>query len=491
MVVATGCCRIGLNSPAAWTRRFALSVILACALPPALAAEPQNASDPFATQRLAAPAPEQSVHPGPGTAPCEAAADPTAALSLADIVSSALCSNPQTRAAWANALVQAAQVGIARSAYLPTLTASASVEGVHGSGALGASSAHTARDGTGNLSLGYVLYDFGARDAALDVALQTVASANYTQDATLQRVILSAVQAYYQLFGTRDAVASTEEAELAARRSLEAATARYQAGTATPSDRLLAQTAYSQAVLNRIQARGAEKSAEGALANVMGAAANHRFQYVAPQLRPPDRSFEGDIDRLIAVAVEQRPDLAAAQAQVEAAAAGVRVARASGMPTISLSANINYTDSSVTPAFNTQTAGILFNIPLFTGYNTTYRIRSARAQLEGQIALRDSLKSQVALDVWQAYYALETGTEAVRSTTDLVASAQAAERVALGRYQAGAGTILDTLTAQAALANARLQHIQAQYSWYVLRANLAQALGQLDPATATSPNAVQ
>ncbi|MGC1818531.1 MAG: TolC family protein, partial [Casimicrobiaceae bacterium] len=184
----------------------------------------------------------------------------------------------------------------------------------------------------------------------------------------------------------------------------------------------------------------------------------------------------------------RRPDLAAAQAQVDAAAAGVRAARAAGMPTISVSANINYNDTSIAPAFNTQAVGILVNIPLFSGFATTYRVRAAQAQLGSQRALRDSVNSQVALDVWQSYYSLQTGTQAVRSAADLVASAEASERLVLGRYKAGVGTILDTLTAQSSLASARLQNIQAQYSWYVLRATLAQALGQLDSATAASPD---
>ncbi len=459
------------------------------ASPHAVAATSRAAADPFATGDLAASAPQQSRRAGDVAVPCSPDGEATSPLSLADVVSRALCNNPQTRAAWSNALVQAAQVGVARSAYLPTISATASLQQARSSSASGASSgARNATEGTGGLGLGYMLYDFGARDAALEAALQTVASANYAQDATLQKVILSAVQAYYQLFGSRAAVSAMEEAERAAQESLKAATARYDAGTATPADKLLAQTAYSQAMLNRIQAQGAAKGAAGVLANVMGADADRPFQYRAPDIRAPDQAFEGDLGTLIALARARRPDLAAAQAQVDAAAAGVRAARAAGMPTISVSANINYNDTSIAPAFNTQAVGILVNIPLFTGFETTYRVRAAQAQLGSQKALRDSVNSQVALDVWQSYYSLQTGTQAVRSAADLVASAEASERLVLGRYKAGVGTILDTLTAQSSLASARLQNIQAQYGWYVLRATLAQALGQLDSATAASPD---
>ena len=54
------------------------------------------------------------------------------------------------------------------------------------------------------------------------------------------------------------------------------------------------------------------------------------------------------------------------------------------------------------------------------------------------------------------------------------------ERVTLGRYKAGLGTILDVLNAQRALASARQQQIQALYKWHVARVSLAQAMGTLD-----------
>jgi outer membrane protein TolC len=86
----------------------------------------------------------------------------------------------------------------------------------------------------------------------------------------------------------------------------------------------------------------------------------------------------------------------------------------------------------------------------------------------------------VALDVWKAYQSLTTASQSLKTTIDLVASAEQAERVALGRYKAGVGTVLDLLTAQSALASARLQRIQAALDWFVFRATLAQSVGALD-----------
>jgi len=89
--------------------------------------------------------------------------------------------------------------------------------------------------------------------------------------------------------------------------------------------------------------------------------------------------------------------------------------------------------------------------------------------------------------VWTAYQNLSTETQAVRSSQDLLVSAIQSEKVALGRYKAGVGNILDVLTAQSALASARQQNIQALYNWYIAKASLAQSMGQLDMAAISTP----
>jgi len=60
--------------------------------------------------------------------PCRLNKDTDHAWTMADVIDQALCSNPQTRQAWANACFPAGQVGmIAKAAYLPTVTPNTSV----------------------------------------------------------------------------------------------------------------------------------------------------------------------------------------------------------------------------------------------------------------------------------------------------------------------------------------------------------------------------
>ena len=95
---------------------------------------------------------------------------------------------------------------------------------------------------------------------------QLLNAAASTLDATVQTVFLSAFQSYYNAQAARAAVTAARESEKASRESLTAAEVRYTVGTGTPADRLQAQTAWSQATLNRIKAEGTLRNAFGTLA---------------------------------------------------------------------------------------------------------------------------------------------------------------------------------------------------------------------------------
>jgi len=448
---------------------FSRSFVLLCCLSlPALAG---GLNDPFDTAGMAPLRPSPQLAARVGEAPC-ATELPATPLSAIDAVDLALCNNPQTREVWAAARVQAALVGVAQAAWLPGLDArlAAGRTITEGQGINQSSAA---------LTLSWLVFDFGQRSANLENARQLLNAAASTQNATVQNLFLAALQSYYTAQATRAAVLSTGEAERAARESFAAAEARYKVGVATPADRLQAQTALSQATLNRIRAAGEARNALGALANAMGFDAQQRMALAEIPALMPDAAFQRDVDALIADARARRPDLQAAEAQVKAAEASVDLARAQGRPTLSLATGPTWQDVGGVVS-NGGNVGLTLNVPLFAGFDTTYRVRSAAAQAEVRAAQRDRLRSQVALDVWRAYQSLTTATQSLKTTADLVAGAEQSERVALGRYKAGVGTVLELLTAQSALASARLQRIQAELDWNVFRATLAQTMGALD-----------
>jgi len=436
-------------------------------------------ADPFDTAAATPPRPAlNGAERGSDAMPCEpprSAAPFGAQLSALDAVDLALCRNPQTREVWANARAQAALLGVAQAAYLPSLDGQATIGRVRSDGA-------EAGQRSAALTLSWLLFDFGARAANRENARQLLEAASATLDSTVQSVFLNALQSYYAAQAARATLGAAQESEKASRESLSAAEVRYRVGTGTPADRLQAQTAWSQATLNRIRAEGEVRNSLGTLANVMGLDANQPLilaEIADFAALAPDAAYQRDVDALIEEARQRRPDLKAAEAQFRAAQSNVDLTRAAGRPTLSLAAGPSWQDSGGVSS-NSSSIGLSVSVPLFSGFSTTYRVRNAEALAEARAAQRDRVSLQVALDVWKAYQSLTTANQSIRTTIDLLASAEQSERVALGRYKAGVGNILDVLNAQTALAAARQQRVQATLDWQVYRATLAQAIGALD-----------
>jgi outer membrane protein TolC len=152
---------------------------------------------------------------------------------------------------------------VSTAAYLPTLSASGSVSNNHSQ--TGNQAPVSSLSQTASLSASYLLYDFGGRSATLENAKQLLIAANASRDATLQGSFLSAVQAYYALLSAGASVLISVSDEGAGKSG--GSSGRYQAGVATPVDRLQAQTCRKRSSI----ASGEEASnAQGTLANLMG-----------------------------------------------------------------------------------------------------------------------------------------------------------------------------------------------------------------------------
>jgi outer membrane protein TolC len=135
---------------------------------------------------------------------------------------------------------------------------------------------------------------------------------------------------------------------------------------------------------------------------------------------------------------------------------------------------------------NNYTVSLGFRIPIFAGFSRLYNQREAVALADAAAARTDLLGQQVVFQVFSSYYALQTAARRVRTSADLMASAEQSNQVALGRYRAGVGSVLDLLSAQTALADARAQQVLAHLQWNTSLAQLGHDAGVLDPKGGSS-----
>jgi TolC family type I secretion outer membrane protein len=406
---------------------------------------------------------------------------PPGALSFPTAVDYALCRNPTTRSAWAAAREQAAAVGVAKSAWYPSLSATGSetrTSGQHvdttGTNVDGWSNA-----GDATINLNWTLYDFGARSGRIGSARKLFDAAAATANSVVQQTVRAMVQSYYGVVAADANLGAATATQEATAKSLEIARALQQGGLGTLADVLQAQTADDQAVITRVQAEASTKSARGTLNATLGLNADHPLQLEADPVPTQVPTLSARMAELMTQAEQQRPDLAAARAQRDAAAADVKVARAQGLPSISVGAQHSFIDITDQPKQNFNQFGVTLTVPIFTGFSTVYGVRQAKAVLEQREDNAEQVRLSVSQDVWSAYYGLDSANQQLAATAALVKTAADNLDVALGRYQSGVGTIIDVITAQTGAATARQLRISAELGWKVARAQMAFALGRL------------
>lgn len=449
-----------------------------------------RAVDPFHTKRAI------PVSPGSlllGThAPCSFGA-PGNPLSLQEAIERALCANPDTRDAWTIVEQRAAAVGIGKAAYLPTLSATG--QWLHESTLTDVrdhpmlSTNYSTMVHSDNLSLSWVLYDFGGRGAALANAKALLSAAQANENAVLQKVFADTARAYYAAQTAREQLRTDAAVVADAQSSLTAARARVVHGAAPSTEIYQAQTAYEQARITQTRDGGHALAAQGTLANAIALAPDTPLTLDVP-VEPvrPDASFTETVAALMAQAERTHPAVLAAEQELQAAKAGVIQAKAQGRPTIKLVGQYSRNNEPVQlglgmphyPATgHDRYVGVQVNIPLFSGFATTYQVRQAEAQVDQQSVALGKARQQVALQVWTSYQTLQTDTQNLTATAQLQDVATQAWKSAQRRYRSGVGTILELLNTQSALAQARQQQLEASAEWRYDRLALASSLGRL------------
>jgi len=401
-------------------------------------------------------------------------------VTLGNIIDIALLNNPNTRTAWLSARSAEAGIGIARSAYYPEIDVNVQAATVRGSGQ-GDNAPRSLTSYGPSVSLNYLLLDFGGRAAEVEQARQTLIAADFTHNQAIQDTILEVQQAYYGLLANKALLAAEQSALKERQTNLDAAQARHDAGVATITDVLQAKTALSQAKLNVETIEGSIRAFEGSIATAMGLPATVQFSFGELPLDVPQDRVMGDIDALIAKAVADRPDLAASRAEAERAKTHITEVRAAYLPQLVASGNIGQTwVTGGGVRTNPYAASIGLRFPLFTGFRSGYDVRQAKIEAEAAAEETRGLEQRVTLDVWTSYFAVETASQRLSTSREVLTTAQQSVDATLSRYRAGVGSIIDLLISEAALESARAQEVQARTDWFLSIAQLAHATGTLE-----------
>ena len=430
--------------------------------------------------------------------------DESHAYTLPELIDVAQMRNPATRVAWENARTAALATGIAKSAYLPNL--SASVVGAYqtnhrtvtaeGTTLSGNSSAHGSISA---LSMQWLLFDFGERAATVAAAEQLTDMANISFTAVHQQVIYRVSLAYYTHAAARARVTTAEQALANAKQVEAAAEARYAQGIGTTIEVAQAHQVTAQAELGNVHAKGQEEDTYTALMGAMGV--SPLTQLKVAEL--PQRTLSPDLNRpvqeVVSEALPRRTDVLGAFAAHQASLDKLRAAKAEFMPKVFLSGTASYStngfDIPTIPGFGQQPATVNIGGNNFGGtiilgltvpiYDGGVR-RALEYQAKSDVARTDALLEQIRDDATReivvAGNGVKTSLAALSASRALASAAQTVFDAALDAYRNGVGSITDVTRAETQLLEANNASTDAYSQALTSAATLALAAGTLGKA---------
>jgi outer membrane protein len=183
-------------------------------------------------------------------------------------------------------------------------------------------------------------------------------------------------------------------------------------------------------------------------------------------------------EKLLAEAMEKRPELRAALRQVEAQNYAVRAAKALYAPQVGWTVMANYMSGTGDMGQGGYLAGIAVGLPIFDGGRRKAMVGEAQAMREKALAEVERLKLQIASEVDTALRELQTALQNLQTAQAALKAAEEDERVAKVRYEAGRSVLVEYLDALATLVRAQVNYAQAIYELFVAYDKLQRAIGK-------------
>jgi outer membrane protein len=195
-----------------------------------------------------------------------------------------------------------------------------------------------------------------------------------------------------------------------------------------------------------------EKLAKAGLINTMGLEWQTTITLAAQEI--PYSLVQGDLSKLVSTSYLFNPDWAKLQAGLEAAEAKIREERSSHLPTLALTGNLNHIDNPYNQGLATArnkdswVVGVALELPIFRGFLTQQKIKSAQANLEKIKEERVLLKEGIALQVKDTFLRLMRSKQQQQAAKEAMLTATENRKLHERAYQNELVETKDVLEAQ-------------------------------------------
>lgn len=331
---------------------------------------------------------------------------------------------------------------------------------------------------------------------ALGGADSTVAEAQATYESTLQSLMVSVSQAYFNVLNASDNLSADIANERALKKQYQQTEEQYKVGLAAITGVKQAEAGYDTAKAQVIADRQALAQAREALRAITG-------QYVGDleeprselPLNPPQPA---NVQTWVQKGLQQNPSLLAAQYSSKVAENQVAQQKGGYLPQLNLvlqhtyqsvNGNSSYavpgnpppTNSPDNSRLSDNQIGLQLSWNIFSGGATRAAVRQYQYQADAAMAQEISQRRTVEQQVRNAYLAVLSGIAQVQATQQSVAASRVSLEATQAGLKVGTQTVLDVLISQRDLLTTEKAYYSARYNYLVAVLQLEQAAGSLTP----------
>lgn len=404
----------------------------------------------------------------------EGSVETTKIMQVDECVKIAMENHPAIKSALSNTEIYKSKIGQAWSNFFPTFSAGLSYSRNDAQAANFAFPVQKydmfyAPTISGNM----LLFDFGKTKAQADLAKRTYESTQFALENSINTVVYTVKQAYYNLLFAQQQVQVYEDTVADFTLHLEQAKAYYDIGTKAKIDVLTAEYNLGRAKLNLIQANNTMKVAYVQLSNAMGKPEYSDYDVVDTLTK---KAYSVSVEDAVNTAFETSPELLAAKKKADASGLLIKASKRAFTPNVSAFGGYTRGGKKIDTDYGYQ-FGAQINYSTVNLMLLKKQVDEAKATHNKDVADYESAKQNIYFEVKQAHINMTNAQESI--TVAKLSMDQAKEQYdqASGRYKVGLGDAIELKDAETTYRNAQLDYYNSLLNYHVSAANLERLMG--------------
>ena len=328
----------------------------------------------------------------------------------------------------------------------------------------------------GNVSLTQPIFAWGRYYYGFQAAKFQYEAAENELIATENKLSLDVYQTFYRVLIAQQFVTVAEQSVELVKKQLKIAETSFEAGVTANFDVLRAKVQLANAEAQLIRAKNGVRTSKNTFKTLLNLPLSEQVS-VQGSFETPEVSMQ--LDELIKVALDKRPEVTQSSLNEQAGEKQLNVSKTRQLPDLSFFSNYQISQNErLTDMNRIWSLGLQINIPIFDGFASRAAIQQSQSVLSQLQLGTQQTKSTVEFEVRNAYLVLIEAKALIDVQRETVAQAEESVRIANLQFENGMITTVELTDTQLALMQAKINRLQAQHDYVVGMAQLENAIGQ-------------